>query len=285
MTPEQKAAIQCQPSSFSTFYKHIFAHMKNKGIAFEQANFTGIEGASFSLIYFHYFIQILTLSPLLLSIHRLFQSSYQGKVWRNVESSSHVRQTQSFSGRYECSSEDAGCLHSSSHHSFCYWHVWQGIQIGIQRSFVFAFVTKLDVPWDHEARRNHMLWPTPRSNTVLKTKFRSTLICDVSVWMVSTVPTRRQNSRLRIRTSTKRVDFWRCGITAAIRWMSSIFCSSTSIITWNLQWIFTAWRTLHFSTVALHKKSSGYVFVINQTRCQMIHSNLTLSFHSFVETT
>jgi len=80
MTPEQKAAIQCQPSSFSTFYKHIFAHMKNEGIAFEQANFTGIEGTSFSLISFHSFIQILTLSPLHSLQHRLFQSSYQGKV-------------------------------------------------------------------------------------------------------------------------------------------------------------------------------------------------------------
>jgi len=80
MTPEQKAAIQYQPSSFATFYKHIFAHMKNEGIEFEQANFTGIEGASFSLIYFHYFVPILTLSPLHSLQHRLFQSSYQGKV-------------------------------------------------------------------------------------------------------------------------------------------------------------------------------------------------------------
>jgi len=31
-------------NSFAMFYKHIFAHMKNEGIAFEQANFTGIEG-------------------------------------------------------------------------------------------------------------------------------------------------------------------------------------------------------------------------------------------------
>jgi len=79
-TPEQKAAIQYQPSSFATFYKHIFAHMKNEGIAFEQSNFTGIEGTSFSLIFFHYFIQILTLFPILLSMHRLIQSSHQGKV-------------------------------------------------------------------------------------------------------------------------------------------------------------------------------------------------------------
>jgi len=80
MTPEQKAAIQYQPSSFATFYKHIFAHMKNKGVALEQANFAGIKGASFSLIYFHFFIQILTLSPFHSLQQRLFQSSYQGKV-------------------------------------------------------------------------------------------------------------------------------------------------------------------------------------------------------------
>jgi len=80
MTPEQKAAIQYQPSSFATFYKHVFAHMKNEGVAFEQANFSGIEGTSLSLIYFHYFFQILTPSPLYSLQHRLFQSSYQGKV-------------------------------------------------------------------------------------------------------------------------------------------------------------------------------------------------------------
>ena len=47
MTPKQKADAQYQPSSFSTFYKHIFSVMKNEGVAFEQSNFTGIEGMSF----------------------------------------------------------------------------------------------------------------------------------------------------------------------------------------------------------------------------------------------
>jgi len=80
MTPKQKAAIQCQPGSFAVFCKHVFAHMKNEGVTFEEANFTGIEGASFSLIHFHHFIQILTLFPPLLSLHGLIQSSRQGKV-------------------------------------------------------------------------------------------------------------------------------------------------------------------------------------------------------------
>ena len=45
MDPKEKAKLQYQPSSFSTFYKHIFSIMKTEGIAFKQSNFNSYQGS------------------------------------------------------------------------------------------------------------------------------------------------------------------------------------------------------------------------------------------------
>ena len=111
LTAKEKANLQYQPSSFSTFYKHIFSFMKNEGVAFEQSNFTSTEGMSTHPHIFQLsFVLILTRMYLHLSLYRFIQSGYQRKVRGNVERASRLWQAQVFSRRYECSIEDTCCL-------------------------------------------------------------------------------------------------------------------------------------------------------------------------------
>ena len=71
MEPKAKAMLQYQPGTHSTFFKHIFSFFKCEGVAFEQSNFTGIEGQSSFQLCFNFSLLILTLFPLHLPLSRL----------------------------------------------------------------------------------------------------------------------------------------------------------------------------------------------------------------------